>query len=645
MTNNAYGDEAGHGRRRRRSRLMVSAPNASRRRSSRHWRWGTGAVAAVALATTVSACGGVPASSKAAVSPGSGAHAKPAAPFVITEGSWGSTWSTNPFNSSFLSWFNDFALMPLASAVPPKFGVYDPQLATSWKASPTEITIDLRKRVRWQDGNSVTATDVVDTLLLQGTDGNAMWEQISGVKATGPYQVVVDLKQGSNSATVLSDLFGVYIVPASQYARFVSPTLQKDLISYWSAEATDPAAANTTPRAKFIDNTFKKLASFSPKPFIGDGPFELVNGNPNQILMRKSPTYWDASAIAVPRVEFEGFGSNNEQYPAISHHEVTLSGVAAPYAVVQSLIKTPGVHYTTANSYGQEGFYFNDRLAPLNNLDVRKALAYLINRETLLAGQDGGHTPYRWVRHPDGLLGAVAHQWLSSRQISSLNSYSYSPAKAAQLLGKAGLHKKGSTWYLPNGKPFTLSVDGPSGWSGPTVGITIIAHDLSSFGIPTTASAVEQPGFWTFQQQGRFQIDWGWVGTGGLDPLADIDSVLGHINFSTSGTYKGDPGIGFGPAGKVPGLGRVDIPATLSAETASTGPGEKMAELTWDWARFVNQQVPFIGYGNKYGQLWYTTTAYTHWPSKSSPLWSLTGYNFYGGLVKMMQDGFLRPVR
>jgi peptide/nickel transport system substrate-binding protein len=97
----------------------------------------------------------------------------------------------------------------------------------------------------------------------------------------------------------------------------------------------------------------------------------------------------------------------------------------------------------------------------------------------------------------------------------------------------------------------------------------------------------------------------------------------------------------------VPGLGNVNVPATIDDQLAATEPGPKMKELTWDWAQLVNEDVPYIWYATKLYQFSYLSKDFDNWPPKddqgSSPLWDIMGANLSGGMVLAMEQGYIRP--
>lgn len=601
----------------------------------------------VALALVATACGtaGTRLQSQSGISKKSSASAPPFtyAAAVI----WGTSWSYNDLNPNFAGLLNDYAQLPLAFVEPPKFGDYEPEIASSWTTTPTTVTVHLRRSAKWQNGQPVTSKDLVDTLLLQGTNGNAVWNEISGLSAPNAHTVVLKLQPHTPPALLLQNLLPIYTLPSSVYGRFVIPGLQSDLLKYFAESKTNAAAA-TSPAGKAVSGVFTKLSAYSPKQFIGDGPFKLVSITTSEAKMSKWSGFWAAKSIHAPGMDFLNDSTNSGNYEVLLSGRTDFLSSGISYQIVQRWKGQPDAGYTTTNNYRDVDEYFNNQQYPLNLVGVRKALAYLINRPKTAVAANGGNPPYKLqlnaVSVPDGLPPVVQNLYLTKKQVHSLNPYNYSPKKATSILKGLGFKKTAGKWITPQGKPFTLSIGAPTCCALIETMETYVAHVLTSFGIPSTVDELDTATFDSYQHEGKFSIDFGWDTNGFLDPLEAMTSVLGPgNNFSSSGAYKGQKGIGYGPTAVVPGLGKVNVPTTLVQEEASIPQGKQWAALTWDWARLVNRQLPFLTLSYKLIQSAYSTARYGDWPPRSSSLWRLMGMTPSSALVSMMEKGYLRP--
>jgi peptide/nickel transport system substrate-binding protein len=127
---------------------------------------------------------------------------------------------------------------------------------------------------------------------------------------------------------------------------------------------------------------------------------------------------------------------------------------------------------------------FDEQVAPYNNVAVRQALAYVINRSAVQkVGEPTSGTPSTTIT---GAVSGALPDYLTSAQQASLNPYSPDTAKATSLLKGAGLTLKSGQWYLPDGKPWTITLNTPSGFSDWLSGASVIKSEFTAFGIPTS---------------------------------------------------------------------------------------------------------------------------------------------------------------
>lgn len=547
-------------------------------------------------------------------------------PLTIADfGPWTNSWTANEYNPEFLSDLEGLALLPLAFPTP-KFGKYLPELATSWKLGADSITIHLRS-ARWQNGQRFTSKDVVDSFELDGVDGNQAWDSITSLAAPTPHTVVLKLRSGSSPLIVLNSLIESYPVPASEYGHYVPAGIAKDLI------AQDKPGGSPS---KAVSSDLASLEKFAPKVLIGDGPFQLKRVNTTAALMDRWAGWWDAKKVHVSAVESFQYSNEAVFYPALYSHQMDLAQASIPGNVKQHWTSEPESGYISMNNFAQSGIYFNDRKYPLNLKGVRQAIAYIVNRKKMTYLDSGNAPQGPWVRYPDGLINQTPY--LTSSQEKSLNPYLPSTQKATSILDHLGFHKKGGQWYTPAGKRLTFTIVAPAGWTNSIQDTIVVASELTAFGIKTTDSIGEQPGYWTNMSDGDFDLIWGWGGFG-ADPLSVLSYVFSSYDFNS----PSEPGIGYGPNVTVPGLGKVDLHTVVTQEADSIAPGPKMNHLAWIWAKYINQNMPYLSTWNKYQQVEFSTKDYTDWPKLSSELWQIAGVTWPGVLTLEMQDGYVHP--
>lgn len=563
---------------------------------------------------------------------------------------WG-LWSYNPFSSTWPGQINDFVVLPLAVQVPPNITGFVPQLASSWQVQGSNLVVHLRSGAKWQDGSSFTSTDVLDTALLEGTEGNFGWADFTNITTPSPTEVVFSARPGVPMATLEAAVLGEQIYPASVYGRFVTPDLDKQEVAYYNEAAKNPTAASKSADGKALATVFSNLSKYEPKKVVGDGPYQLVNMTTSEIELKKWPGFYDASKVHAPGVDFRNGSSNNVVYPWLLSNTTDFSNAFLPPNIVESLKSMPNWKIAIANSF-EFNLLFNNQLYPLNLTKVRQAIAYVLPRDEMVTTTYGTVDPDAAVEpHPDGISPWLEGSYLTPAEIKQLNPYNLDPNKATSLLKSAGFKLSGGNWITPKGKPFTLNIYIQSAATDVVQSMEVAVNALDSFGIQSTLTAI--PGGEVTPDLENGTAGLSWVTTINLDPLLEFADVLGRdasgggYNFPIAGTYAGDKGLGYGPVEKVPGLGKVNVPNTIDNEAASVAPGKEMDQLTWDWARLVNQQLPYIQWENKLHQYAYSTTRYDDWPAltgKGMALWNDISYSGNPGILLALEDGYIRPV-
>jgi peptide/nickel transport system substrate-binding protein len=566
----------------------------------------------------------------------------------FTSSSWGDAVSFNPYSSNYPT--TNFALVALPLGYPPQaplpYGDYYPELASSWSISGQNITINLRSDADWQTGAPVTSQDVLTSLLLAGADGNGLWGQVSRVATLGSKALRISVIAPNVPALVLNEVMQVPIVPSSEYGHFIPANFESDLFTYWRiynplhpSSATENAAAASAAH-KTMTQVLSALVHYNPPSLIGDGPFKVVRATTYQILLEKWPGFWDAAKISEPSVTITALSSGASAGALFSGLiDLDVDNLLTP-AEIKRVDHTPGlVHITALTNTNEQGIWFNQREYPMNLVQVRKAIAYLVNRQNW-AALDG---PNPATKNEDDLQDVQAKDYLTQAQLDALNHYPYNPSQAKQLLEAVGFTQKNGSWYEPTGQPFAVTISADAGIEGQVTGALIVQSDLQRFGIKASVTTVDAGSFFQDFSQGTINADMTvfFSSAGSLDPLSYFDWTLATNAPALGVSNYVAPGSNAVPKpfiANVPGLGRVNVITTLNNE-ASYAPPSEWRSLVWDWARYVNSQLPVIPLVSDVVTEFYSTSRYTDWPARSSILW--TQYTV-PEILYFNQDGYLR---
>jgi len=236
----------------------------------------------------------------------------------------------------------------------PVDGSNAPLLAKSMEwTTPTQLTVTLQPGAMWQDGQPLTADDVVFTFDLAKKftlSYSPVWDNLSAVKAVDNQTVEFDLSK-LNQGAVLQYVVTTYILPKHIWAPIADQGQQALLAE----------------------------TNFSP---VGSGPYTLKSYSPQQIVLEKASSYWGSSLYGMPVPKYVVhpiFKSNDDGNLALKQGDLDWSQQFVP-----NVWTIPNVH----TWYDKKPYYLpgsiplmviNTQKPGLNNPLVRRAIAYSIN--------------------------------------------------------------------------------------------------------------------------------------------------------------------------------------------------------------------------------------------------------------------------
>jgi peptide/nickel transport system substrate-binding protein len=328
-------------------------------------------------------------------------------------------------------------------------GQVKPDLAESWTISPDgkQYTFYLRPNARWQDGQPVTADDVVYTVAtIQAPDfpGNAdlaaAWQ---GVEVTKLDNLTVEFTRTQPFAPFL-DYASVGLLPA----HLLSQVPPKDLPS--------------------------ELYNRQP---VGSGPYKLRQLDLRAATLEVSDSYY-ATKPFISRLVFRFYKDDAAVSQAVLRGEVQGDWhVDAAQAASLSADANLKLYRAVQPSFDGLCFNLNDPL--MSRLEVRQAIAYGIDREALKRQFMNG-----LAEIDDSPIAFTS--WAYDSRVPR---YSYDPAKAAATLDAAGWAPGADGIRVRAGQrlaPIILSADLPD-----HVALANgIAQQLRALGMDATVQAV-----------------------------------------------------------------------------------------------------------------------------------------------------------
>ena len=445
-----------------------------------------------------------------------------------------------------------------------------PWLATNWVWSDnyTNLVLTIRNGVTWSDGTPLTAADVAYTFNLVKSNAalNQYAIKFGAISSSGN---TVTLTFPSSQFVYQTHILNQFIVPQHIWSTISNP------------------ATNT------ISNP------------VGSGPYTLSSFTSQTVSLTRRSTYWQ-KLPAVKTLHYTSYSSNTTQTTALTDGDADWSFVFIPNPSVTYTAKDPAhLQLWFPAVLADQGLWFNTKVAPLNNANLRVAINDVINRQQIVqTGEDGYFYPE--VTSNTGIPTPAGTSYIGSQFAN--NNFADSAATAKSLLtSTAGFSYSGSTLEY-QGKPVTIALADPAGWSDFDTDLTLIQNDLQTIGINATVTQPNQNTWTTNLADGDFQAVLRWTNSGST-PYDLYETVMDGASLVP---------IGQSATGN---FGRFDDPAATSALNEYAN-GATDAERTTALNTLENieaTQMPMIPImaANDGGE--YSTKNWVGWPSASNP--------------------------
>jgi peptide/nickel transport system substrate-binding protein len=376
------------------------------------------------------------------------AAAAPAAVGKEFHGAWPYQLPPKGHYNSFVTDFMDFGIYNDMLETP--LAIYNwadskfiPLLGTEWaNEAGDNYTVKLQSGVKWSDGSEFSSDDVLTTFYLLRVMSNSVWRYIDKVEA--PDKTTVRFHFAKPSSVAPRFILKTRIRPNSIY---------KDLGAKAQALADKPADSDENKALR------EELTKFRPADFVTSGPVKLdpASITSSRLTLVKSEGGFNADKFAFDAVVLFN-GETPDITPVVLSKDVDYATHGFPPATEKSFVEA-GIRIIRPATVSGPAIIFNYTNADLAKAEVRQAIAYAVKRDengTVSLGDSGIA-----VKYMAGFSDNMVPAWIDAADIAKLNTYDYDPAKAEELLTKAG-YTKGADglWAGPNG-PLVFELTAP----------------------------------------------------------------------------------------------------------------------------------------------------------------------------------------
>ena len=297
---------------------------------------------------------------------------------------------------------------------------YAPDLAESWEISNNQktITFKLKKGLQWADGKPLTSADVLFT-----------WKLITNPNTRTPYASDYQLVKNAYAPDSLT----FKVTYESSYAPALDTWTSLHILPKHILKDED------------INNTF-----FSRKP-IGSSFYKLDKWVSGQQVTLKANNKSVLGAPLIEKLISRIIPDTSSQFLELTADNIDVMNInpiqyQRVFPARKDLQQKIALYKELGNGYTYLGF--NLKKPPFNDIRVRQALNYAIDKDEVIKGVLLGlgeaiSSPYK-----------PGTRWNNS----NLSPYPYKPSKALKLLQEAGFKKNDDGILMKNGKPLKFEI-------------------------------------------------------------------------------------------------------------------------------------------------------------------------------------------
>jgi oligopeptide transport system substrate-binding protein len=249
----------------------------------------------------------------------------------------------------------------------------EPEMAAAEKVDVSEdqktYTFTLRDAT-WTNGDPVTANDFVYAW---------KWALDPANQSEYAYQLYyIEGAQAFNEGTGSADAIGLKAIDEKTLeVKLVNPTPYfLELTAFYTYLPVNSKVAEANPN----------WANDAGDSYTSNGPFKMKEwSHSEKVVLEKNDTYWDADTVKLDSITMIMVNDPNTELSMFDNGELDWAGSPnsqLPTDAMQAL-RDNG----TLNVQSIAGIYnykFNTKVEPLNNVNIRKALALAINRKDII---------------------------------------------------------------------------------------------------------------------------------------------------------------------------------------------------------------------------------------------------------------------
>lgn len=406
----------------------------------------------------------------------------------------GPDWSMQPLIYDYLC---DYSSQPEKT--------FKPSLLESYDFTGNVLTLKLRDDIKWSDGSQITSDDLLCTLFLEMTMNKIATH---AEKVTKVDDLTVEIKYINDAELLLSYILKTSMkYPASDYGKFSSVLQEacengRELDENGLYKFTKDADLKVSEATADFNNYLPDLMSIKCS-----GPYVPKSMTSAEIIFEQNPYY--RIPLYIEKIKGIRPTSTESTALAVSNGDYDAEGTGLSPDMAQKVAEKNAdtIRQMVVPEFSSLGFEMNTKNYPTDDVNVRKAIAYIIDTEQIAPVSEPGMV--KGDEYAVGLPPSIRDKYLSKDFLSTLNNYDSNYEKAEECLKAAGWSKKGEKWVDAKGESPEIVIAGVGEYPAYVVMGEAAANMLNEFGLNASYTSKEAAAYndYCTSGQGNMTVD------------------------------------------------------------------------------------------------------------------------------------------
>lgn len=403
----------------------------------------------------------------------------------------GPDWSLQPLIYDYLC---DFSSQPETT--------FKPQILESYELDGNVLTMKIKEGLKYSDGSPINADEVMNSMFMDLSNLQLL-VYAKSIEKVDDLTIRVTYEKVSNMIVTYL-LKSQLMFSVEEYGKWADEFRdifenERQLNEYGEYELTEAGQTRFDENILDCNNYLPKMTEIKVS-----GPYMISTVTSDEITLKANPNY--RNELDIDTIVGIRQSSSESLQIAVQNGDLDMeaAGLSTDLALQVAKQNADTIRQVGVPAFSQWGMCMNVNKAPTDKLEVRQAIAYIIDTDQIAPATEPGMVVAD--KYATVLPLALRDKYLTSEQLSRLTEYNLDLEKATQLLESIGWTKQGGQWVDENGQVPEIIIGGIGSYQVELIMGEAAANMLQEFGIKASFVSQEASAYNDYAQSGQAHI-------------------------------------------------------------------------------------------------------------------------------------------